>query len=263
MLGAILLLLTVAVSSSPIIVGGLGALGLFLVHRWKWAGWLFATTAMLISLSLSFNWYDLGVIVSCISSLFIAMLYVEEEADHQALLEHELARVGNEALEREALLNEGLRNAQEDYSREVDKVFLFERRLEGMREELNGLRVDHYQLSLLALPPRPVEPPTPDPLYAELRKQFAEKSAVLDTTRRELFHTENRLLALEKEGELSRLEPTAEEELLTLQLSEALERTLALEQEVADLHQLIFSLITPKKGAAKVKKSGLLQTSFI
>lgn len=131
-----------------------------------------------------------------------------------------------------------------------------------MRSELNALRVEHYQLSILVYMPQMLSPLEPDPLYLQLKKQFEEKSTVLHNTRKELFYTENALLALQKECALQELEPHPIEQLLIQQLAISLMMCETLELEINELHQVIAKLIIPKK-VAKPKKQELLQASFI
>lgn len=85
--------------------------------------------------------------------------------------------------------------------------------------------------------------------FRELKKQFEEKSHILDQTRSKLFRADSELLALkkEKEDELRRVNPTE----LTLidQLTKAEEEKKKLETELFSLQQLVseLSLLKPKK----------------
>jgi hypothetical protein len=88
--------------------------------------------------------------------------------------------------------------------------------------------------------------------FRELKKQFEEKSNILDQTRSKLFRADSELLALkkEKEDELRRVNPTE----LTLidQLTKAEEEKKKLETELFSLQQLVseLSLLKPKKKKA-------------
>lgn len=148
----------------------------------------------------------------------------------------------------------------------IEEATHLEEEIARYREELNVLRVDHYQLALFAEIPPP-QPPLPepkvDPLYAQLRKQFAEKSDILNATRKELFHTENRLLALQKECQLQALDPSPQELALMGQLKEAEEDFHALEAEVEHLQEIIANLLKKKPSSPRSRKRDLLQSSFI
>jgi hypothetical protein len=148
----------------------------------------------------------------------------------------------------------------------IQEATHLEEEIARYREELNVLRVDYYQLALFAEVPSP-SPPQPElkgePLYAQLRKQFAEKSEVLNATRKELFYTENRLLALQKERQLEALEPSPQELALVRQLKEAEEGFHALEAEVEHLQEIVAQLLKKKPTVSRSRKRDRLQSSFI
>jgi hypothetical protein len=132
------------------------------------------------------------------------------------------------------------------------------------REELNTLRVDHHQLSLLLehpAPPKVIEVVKIDPRDVQLRLQFEEKSEILHETRKSLFLVENEFLALQRENQESFFTDSAEEIALMHQLSETENTCAALEAEIATLHSVVATLIAPKK-TPKRKKEELLQTSL-
>lgn len=80
--------------------------------------------------------------------------------------------------------------------------------------------------------------------YRQLRSQFDQKSAVLNKTRRELFQTQNQLLALENDEKV-RLEPFGYErsvyEKEILRLLEEIEKQ---EQEISNLEELVSRVLS-------------------
>lgn len=85
-------------------------------------------------------------------------------------------------------------------------------------------------------------------LYQQLREQFSQKTATLDTTRRELFHTQEKLSAVQREVEESELNGDSEVDSLSSLLAATERELVAVEQEyaneVASLHELISGLMT-------------------
>ncbi len=76
--------------------------------------------------------------------------------------------------------------------------------------------------------------------YLQLREQFAEKSAILDETRRELFHSQEKLLRLQRETEESEKYAVNKTEQKLIAHILKLERELSQqEQEREALHQII------------------------
>lgn len=87
--------------------------------------------------------------------------------------------------------------------------------------------------------------------YTQLQGQFADKSAVLDATRRELFVTQEKLLQLQKEMEESQTYTINEAEAaLTQQLiqldTQAKSELADYQKEVAALHEIITALMRNK-----------------
>lgn len=85
-------------------------------------------------------------------------------------------------------------------------------------------------------------------LYQQLRQQFAEKSLVLSTTRRELFTTQEKLLALQKDREEAEIDSESETIESLHRLIAAAESELALTEhqhaiEINRLHEVIESLM--------------------
>jgi hypothetical protein len=86
--------------------------------------------------------------------------------------------------------------------------------------------------------------------HRELRKQFEEKSQVLDQTRRQLFLVENELLALRKDKE----EEVLEENPHQIQLKHCFAEIHSLEGEVESLQDIVTNLLKKKTLARKSKK---------
>ncbi|MES2345684.1 MAG: hypothetical protein V4494_07100 [Chlamydiota bacterium] len=189
----------------------------------------------------------------------------EELSALQLAKETEAVHAAQAFLSETAVLDSQVENLQKEIIEWRMRYDALENSIANQREELNTLRVDNYQLSLLfhhPAPPKIVEVVKIDPKDIQLRHQFEEKSDLLHETRKSLFHVENSFLALQREQRESFLELPPQESLLTHQLSEAESTCVALEAEIAALHDVIKTLIAPKK-VSKPKKQELLQTSFI
>ena len=83
-----------------------------------------------------------------------------------------------------------------------------------------------------------------------MRRQFAEKSEVLAATRRELFATQEKFLALQKDQEEARINDESESiQSLKRLLAEAENELACTEQvhalEIDRLHEVVESLIMP------------------
>lgn len=89
-------------------------------------------------------------------------------------------------------------------------------------------------------------------MYLQLKGQFNEKSAVLDETRRDLFHTKEQLQVLQKELEeslefdRSEWDAAIERHLLLIE-KEYLEEKMALIDEIDSMQEIISTLMLPKK----------------
>lgn len=91
-------------------------------------------------------------------------------------------------------------------------------------------------------------------LYQQLRQQFSEKSEVLSATRKELFTTQEKLSALEKEMEEAKLYEDSETSASLHRLIAAAESELALSEqqhgiEINRLHEVIDSLMAVGSGS--------------
>lgn len=299
MLGPLLLLLTLLSSSSQMVLGLMGVLGLILVWRWKLNGF-FAAAISLAGTSIFYPETNALLLSgSLLLGLFITALTLQSAEEklegEMGVLKSELKEL-TQAKEAEALnasdllfketsrLNEEIKLLEEEIRKGKERESFLECALQVSRaafsqseaalkeklDELNDLRVDHFQMSLLAnappLPPKEipviVEVVKPDHLYQQLKKQFEEKSEVLHETRKSLFHTENTLLSLQLDNKLQELEQSQESTALILQLKRAETECLVLEEEIHELEQIVAALSIPKK-TTRSKKSDLLQSSFI
>lgn len=114
-----------------------------------------------------------------------------------------------------------------------------------LNEQLHTLRAQLSQAEALSLPPHP---------YNELRKQFEEKSAVLDATRRDLFAMEGKYLSVKKEMEEKLLEPQKDlQELLTQ--FDALETYCGSLEDDLTRHQELLTELSIKKTAHSKRKT--------
>lgn len=81
--------------------------------------------------------------------------------------------------------------------------------------------------------------------YKQLRSQFDEKSSILSQTRKELFQTQGKLMALERENILSSPELEAEESLHVGHLiTKAAQEMQQLEEEIISLEQFVSHLLS-------------------
>jgi chromosome segregation ATPase len=90
--------------------------------------------------------------------------------------------------------------------------------------------------------------------YANLRQQFEEKSEALDAARKELFRTENELLALQKAWEEKANDFSEESQFFIRDLKKMEEEMAELEAQISLLQDCISALLLPKKRAVRSKK---------
>jgi hypothetical protein len=120
------------------------------------------------------------------------------------------------------------------------------------------------QQALLALQHIPVAPALPASLISEeeiselkkrahqaegackqLRSQFEEKALILSQTRQELFQTQSKLMVIEKESALAKLDPNREEVVALEKEITALTREVeGLEKEIIQLEELVFHILS-------------------
>lgn len=80
-------------------------------------------------------------------------------------------------------------------------------------------------------------------LYTQLRTQFDEKSRILSQVRKELFHTQGKVLNLEKEQALAEMDPDREEQAaLEKDVGQLVENMETLEEEITLLEELVTHL---------------------
>ncbi len=128
-------------------------------------------------------------------------------------------------------------------------------------KQLNSVRVENYQLALLREIPVSQKDRELEQSYQQLRKQFEEKSKVLRQTRKELFHVENQLLALQKQTADQALDLNSSEAALIANLSELEAESEELQTQVDALEEIISELIPKKKmSKASVSKKEPLQS---
>lgn len=128
---------------------------------------------------------------------------------------------------------------------------------------LNEARLDKFQLKLLKEAAEKqaetvAEVTAAEVMYKQLRKQFSEKSEVLNQTRVELFQVENSLLALQKECELHAHDSNPHEIALADELKSVEQERDWLEAEVHALQDLISTLLkspSRKKSSAPVLRN--------
>jgi hypothetical protein len=151
------------------------------------------------------------------------VLEVENEELLQKLT-HQKDTVVQLSAEKEALLEQ----MQQLEMRQQEEKELFEEEKEPV--------IDHREVRRI------------EGLYQQLRQQFAEKSLVLSTTRRELFTTQEKLLALQKDREEAEIDSGSETIESLHRLIAAAESELALTEhqhaiEINRLHEVIESLM--------------------
>jgi hypothetical protein len=95
--------------------------------------------------------------------------------------------------------------------------------------------------------------------YALLREQFDEKSEILDQTRKELFHVENELLALQKACAEKVYEIPEEDFFLIKDLQMLEDERRDLEAQVTNLQDFISVLLGPKQRISRHRKAPTLQ----
>jgi len=84
-----------------------------------------------------------------------------------------------------------------------------------------------------------------DKLYKQLRLQFEEKSRMLNETRKELFQTQTKLLAHEKEKVEEELNAKGDVRSFEAEISLLISKTAELEEEVTALEELISHILLP------------------
>ncbi|MEI8124183.1 MAG: hypothetical protein WCG42_00325 [Parachlamydiaceae bacterium] len=175
----------------------------------------------------------------------------KEQQEHQ----ESLKKFADEQRRLEAALEAaGERTQHEQRHREESEKRFSDERHE-MQVALAQLKVENEQLQ--AAPKESVdvkEMRRLDGLYRQLREQFVEKTEVLAATRRELFSAQERLAALQKDVEESRVNEAKDVDISLQQLLAEAESELQNTEaehaaEVARLHEVIDSLMAYEQRA--------------
>lgn len=271
MLGLVFLLLTLAAFSTQLLLSLSSIMGVFLIWKWKMRGFLFSFLILASSI-LIFHKEDQLLMVSSIVLSWIIMtlslqLMKEQENEKRMQSDQEIEKSKEELLhavnvhrKETKALNEQIEELKKEVVVLYSRLEKSESKIAFQRDELNELRVEAYQLSIFRdnpLPPKIIE--VIDHRDIQLRKQFEEKSQVLQETRKTLFYTENTLLSLQKEQTSQNQDLNEEIKLLVEQCLEC--QCEAFEEEIEDLHAIIATLSTPKRGR-KTKKQEAFQASL-
>ena len=102
---------------------------------------------------------------------------------------------------------------------------------------------------------------TLQPLYLELKKQFQEKSEALHESRQEFFRADTALQAMHIDRERMTEEPTVLEKTLTQDLDNVESERAALENENAQLTELV-SIISLESPVQIIERLAALQSQF-
>jgi hypothetical protein len=127
---------------------------------------------------------------------------------------------------------------------------LLEGSLKTLQEEIEVFKSKTSDFDVTVNENSPAEMRRLEGFYRQLREQFEEKSQLLDSTRKELFHTKEKLSAAEKENlekEITSPQISIEEHTRHLaQMEEELKNELELShQEIKRLYALINSSTNP------------------
>lgn len=98
--------------------------------------------------------------------------------------------------------------------------------------------------------------------YKQLREQFEEKSAVLDTMRKDFFALESRYIALQKQQEFKMYENEPKQDQLIKQFQEMDQENQILEKEIENLESLVSKLAGKKSPVKRRKKAIALELQF-
>lgn len=191
-----------------------------------------------------------GALTAEISTLQEQLMSRNEGIQRQELLLKNSERQTRELLEKTETL--------------VQEIVTLRRDLQTKNEHLQAKEIGFQQaenekVRLLAelekeksrLPPTLIQAPgntrSPESMYLQLREQFQEKSLQLDTARRELFHTQEKLAAILKEREEESYKFQDSEEALIIELSklskEKEEQHKRDQEELDTLYEVIQSLL--------------------
>ncbi len=260
-------------TSGPIFLPVLLLVGVPLCWRWKLWGVAFSVGLLFAFLTYTYGeipleerfWY-LGMGVSIALALFITALSFDEvEAIIFAIQLESRSRLENlwKVDEKQKYAEEDLKKKRESvrefqikirsYQKLVDlsAVELYEakKKTEGVLEELYQTKMEAEQLKG-RLEEVQHDPPA-EAKYLQLRGQFAEKSAVLEKTRRELFLMKEKVYILERELEeaqlyqLSEVEGALERHLIRME-EERVEDEEKHQQELDALHEMVSVILAER-----------------
>lgn len=203
-------------------------------------------------------------------SVALGSLEKEQEFKQERVtFEKKIKSLQEEVLKKEELI----KNKDQEILSSQEKLA----RSKELLDALNEKRVENFQLSLLhdsfarqnltqeteiknlkdILDNFSEEEAVVDPQlerdFKQLKKQFDEKTEVLNQTRKDLFQLEGRLLAFQKEREDKETEINPAEVVLSNHLKEVEEECKGLEVEVAHLQEFISKLLAKKTPGRKKK----------
>ena len=193
-----------------------------------------------------------------------------EQAVHKNSLEAAQTDLANSQRD-QAASKESLAAMQLEIDNYRQAIEMFKESLAGAQErstkllnELNDLRVHHFQQMLLVTQPVASEAESEvveevgkeetEHKYKQLRVQFEEKSQVLHQTRRELFFRENELLVLQYEMEENNIDERSEERDLIGYVAQLENECLDLEEQIVSLEEIVSGLLVNKKAPPRPRK---------
>lgn len=185
-------------------------------------------------------------IVTRCEQLSYQLVQTEELRTHSLLKEKEthekLVNITQRCVQLEDV-EAGLKSASEQLKADCAQL---QSEKEALAENIQQLQIENLSKLETAVPDRELR--RIEGLYKQLRDQFAEKSSTLDATRRQLFLSEEKLAALQKEMEESRIYGEYEVEnhlssLLTSAEQELVGTERQYESEIQQLHEVIDRLI--------------------
>ncbi|HSW86954.1 MAG TPA: hypothetical protein VLG49_05585 [Rhabdochlamydiaceae bacterium] len=167
----------------------------------------------------------------------------KEEHDRQMQLLDELNEARIDQFQMEILEDAPYQNNED---KEIELKVLREK-LERITDDLKMATSQEFWIDDNEISEEMGKNPQIEKVYIQLKQQFQDKSEILNETRKELFHVENTLLALQKECEQNTIDLNPEEITLTNHLKEVEEECKDLENQVECLQELVTELIGKKK----------------
>jgi DNA repair exonuclease SbcCD ATPase subunit len=230
----------------------------------KWIALVFlCVTGLLIFVRLpqtSLWSLGIGIAVGCglIATLFAFQTKTSPPSSDTAQWQHRLKEQETQSAHLIDQLNREIQKLQQKLVRTEDRCSSYQKLVDVHQAEIDKTRQERTHLSelviqkdkkLAELQLARLEPDLFDTdkrqkesSFRELKKQFEEKSTVLDQTRARLFRIENELLALQKEKEEGAREISASEMTLIGQMKQMEDENKKMETELVSLQQLISEL---------------------